>query len=208
MDQGCSPGAPASTGSGPCRPGSGSGNPAQGSGIGAPEQVDRVVHLHARMRGEQGVRDPRRELDPDDRLEVLPALARPADVQRRPGPPLPGPEALDRDRVVPRQLPPEPGPEGGPGGVVVHDERDAAPPYNAAELGEPRVAPGPEEVRPAGVRDVDGGIRDRQALRGPGADLDIRQARGPAPSQLDEGRGRVAAPPPGPRPPATPAGGP
>ena len=79
----------------------------------------------------------------------------------------------------------EPGAERRAGRVVVDDHRDPAPSYDAVQLGQAGLGAGPEEVGPAGVDDVDGGVGDGQRLGGAGEHRDAACA-GAATGERDQ----------------------
>src|ERR671910_146225 len=138
----------------------------------APVEVDGVVDADTVPLGEERRGDLGFELDTGDSLECGTIGQLPTDVQRYPLPALPSPEPLDGARVVGRQGPPEPPSEGRAGRVVVENERRAAAAHDAGQLGEPGLAPRPEEVGPARLSDADRRVRHRQRLGRPPTHLD------------------------------------
>src|SRR5690606_12451321 len=123
--------------------------PAEHVGVGDLQAVD----LGERRLGHLGG-----ELDAEHGGEVLPAGEHHAQVELAALPAVPRPEPLDRLGRVRRQGGAEPAAEGAAGGVDVDDEGGAAPAHHPGELPQARLAPGAEEVRPAGDGDVHGGV--------------------------------------------------
>src|SRR3954466_4523092 len=115
-----------------------------------PPEVDRIVDVAAvRLAGDDLAGHRGRQLDPKHPREVGRGVEGPGDVERPAGPAVAAPEPFHRLWVVPRQPAPEPRPERRAGRVVVDDEGDATRPQHPVQLGEARLAAGPEEVRPA-----------------------------------------------------------
>ena len=109
------------------------------------------------------------------------------------GPALPGPEALDGDRVDRRVPAAEPPAEGRSRRVVVDDERRATAAYDAAQLAQPGLAARPEEVRPPCMNDVHRRVGQRQALGAPVQQRHVRQRAGTPAREPQEGRVRLDA---------------